>query len=98
MELEPLGEGISVKRLKDKLKKRFPNYNFDIPAEPDTRCKVNGLCPKGKLKYLDNEGNVYCGFRFKQVDEDNIYHWWYATCNALLEKHKPKNTQEEMPF
>ena len=85
MDLEPLGEGISVKRLKDKLKKRFPNYNFDIPDEPDTRCKVNG-------------GNVYCGFRFKQVDEDNIYHWWYATCNALLEKHKPKNTQEEMPF
>ena len=31
MELESAGEIFNVKKLKDKLKERYPNYNFDIP-------------------------------------------------------------------
>ena len=31
MDLESAGEIFNVKKLKEKLQKRYPNYNFDVP-------------------------------------------------------------------
>jgi hypothetical protein len=70
--LEDGGISINVDRLKSKLRERYPNYNFDIPPEPDTKHKAPSICLSNTIFYKDMEGNMYCGARYKQVDEDNI--------------------------
>ena len=86
MDLESVGSSINVERLKEKLKKRFPNHNFDIPPEPDRKCKAPYLCNStGKLKYSDSEGNIFCGQRFKLTDKDDPYKWTWETCHAMLQ-------------
>ena len=37
------------------------------------------------IKYLDLEGNLYCGNRYKLQDENNPYKWEWAVCHALIE-------------
>ena len=76
MALEPIGNSFAVEKLKEKLKKRFPEVDYD------------------------NEGNVFCGQRYKKIHEDNPYSWEWATCNALIREGKPKFKQEvlEEPF
>jgi|TARA_R100000005_G_C4962787_1_gene178807 hypothetical protein len=97
MDLEPIGESFNVKRLKDKLKKRYPNHNFDVPAEPDTQCKAPYLCNKSdKITYTDTEGNLYCGLRFKQSDKDDPYKWQWETCHALIRKVNISSKYEEL--
>ena len=44
MALEDGGISINVDRLKAKLKERYPDYNFDIPPEPDTKHKAPSIC------------------------------------------------------
>ncbi len=44
MDLESAGEIFNVKKLKEKLQKRYPNYNFDVPPLPDRECKAPILC------------------------------------------------------
>lgn len=56
---------LNVEKLKAKLQKRYPNYNFDVPAMPDTTCRMKGKCPSSKQVYYDNDGNYFCG---QQVD------------------------------
>jgi hypothetical protein len=86
MDLEPVSGSINVERLKEKLKKRFPNHNFDIPPEPDRKCKAAYLCNStDKIKYSDSEGNIFCGQRFKLTDKDNPYKWTWETCHAMLQ-------------
>ena len=56
-------------KLKAKLKKKYPNHNFDVPSMPDTKCKVNGRCPGNRAIYYDNSGNYFCGAIIKMMDE-----------------------------
>jgi hypothetical protein len=94
MDLERAGESINIEKLKARLQKRFPDYNFDIPPEPDTKCKAPFYCKQNDIKYTDMEGNLYCGYRYKLTDEKNPFAWEYKVCHALLEpidvqaKHK----------
>jgi len=98
-DLERAGQIFNVEKLKNKLKKRYPNHNFDIPPEPDTKCKASHLCKnKDKIKYTDSEGNLYCGQRYKLQDDLNPYKWEWRTCNALLQKKKQGGIQREIPF
>ena len=70
MALEDGGISINVDRLKAKLKERYPDYNFDIPPEPDTKHKAPSICLNNNIFYTDMEGNMYCGARYKQVEEN----------------------------
>jgi hypothetical protein len=58
-----------LEKLKAKLKKKYPNHNFDVPSMPDTKCKVNGRCPGNRAIYYDNSGNYFCGAISKMMDE-----------------------------
>ena len=90
---------IDVDKLKAKLQKRYPNYNFDIPPPPDTRCKKEYECKKlGNITYADKEGNIYCGKRYKQTKEGNYHQWEYRECHALLKQGKQGGEQQEIPF
>lgn len=94
MDLERAGESINIEKLKARLQKRFPDYNFDVPAPPDTKCKAPFYCEQNEIKYSDMEGNLYCGYRYKLTDEKNPFTWEWKVCHALLEpvdiqaKHK----------
>ena len=56
MDLESAGEIFNVKKLKEKLEKRYPNYNFDIPPKPDRKCKAPVFCNnKDKVMYTDTK-------------------------------------------
>jgi hypothetical protein len=70
-------------KLKLRLQKRFPDYNFDVPAPPDTKCKAPFYCSKNEIKYTDMEGNLYCGYRYKLTDEKNPFTWEWKVCHAL---------------
>jgi hypothetical protein len=86
MALEEIGSSEGLKQLVQRIKKRFPDYNFDIPARPDTTHKAPYLCQSNTQTYYDNEGNVYCATRYKLTDDKNPYAWKWATCNALINK------------
>ena len=93
------GISINVDKLKAKLQERFPNHNFDIPPPPDTKCKQKYDCKKlGNITYSDKEGNIYCGKRYKQTKEGNIYQWEYRECHALLKRAEQGGEQTEIPF
>ena len=93
------GVSINVDKLKAKLQERFPNYNFDIPPPPDTRCKKEYECKKlGNITYADKEGNIYCGRKYKQTKEGNYHQWEYKECHALLKRGKQGGEQQEIPF
>jgi|SRR5210317_871806 hypothetical protein len=100
MALEEIGNSEGLKRLVERIKKRFPDYNFDIPAEPDTTHKAPYLCKSNTQTYYDNDGNVYCATRYKMTDEKNPYAWTWATCNALVgtkdKQESYKNQQDEI--
>ena len=99
MELESAGEIFNVKKLKEKLKEKYPNYNFDIPPEPDRKCKAPYLCKnKDKVMYTDSKGNLYCGQRYKLQDDNNPYKWEWRTCNALLREKEQGARTTELPF
>jgi len=49
MDLERAGESINIEKLKARLQKRFPDYNFDVPAPPDTKCKAPFYCEQTRL-------------------------------------------------
>ena len=98
MALEEIGNSLNVEKLKDKLKQRFPSHNFDIPVEPDRKCKMNGLCPSDKIAYTDTKGDKYCGHRYKKTDEDDVYKWEYATCHALIQEKVVRYDTKEIPF
>jgi len=89
----------SIERLKNSLKAKYPNHNFDIPAGFDTKCKCPAGCNgMGNITYYDNDGNIFCGRRFKQAEENNPYNWEYRECHALLRKGKQGGTTDELPF
>tara|TARA_R110002072_G_scaffold118530_3_gene250259 strand:+ start:2217 stop:2525 length:309 start_codon:yes stop_codon:yes gene_type:complete len=102
MALEEIGSNESINKLLDRIKKRYPTYNFDIPAEPDRTHKAPYLCKDNKDTYYDNEGNVFCATRYKLVDEHNPHAWTWATCHALVstldEQKVYKDLQDEAPF
>ena len=86
-----------IDKLKERLKKRYPNHNFDIQSEPHTEHKSYS-CKDNKIFYTDNDGNVFCGGRYKEVSDDNPYHWTYRECHALIKKAKQGDEQNELPF
>ena len=98
MALEPIGNSIAVEKLKNRLKKRFPNHNFDVKQQPDTRHKAPHLCKDNKIKYIDMEGNLFCGQRYKLQHEDNPFSYEWKTCHALIKKAVVKVEQKEIPF
>ncbi len=101
MALEPIGESFAVEKLKATLRKKYPNHNFDVPAPPDRTHKAPYLCKDNKIKYIDLEGNLYCGNRYKLQDENNAYKWEWAVCHALIEsvdEQKNKKEQQEEMF
>jgi hypothetical protein len=99
MDLESAGEIFNVKKLKEKLQKRYPNYNFDVPPLPDRECKAPILCKnKDKVRYTDSEGNLYCGQRYKLTNETNPYEWEWRTCHALLREADKGIKPSELPF
>jgi len=86
MALEPIGESFNVAKLRARLQKRFPDYNFDVPAPPDTTCKAPALCKNNTIYYTDSNGERYCGLSFIQVADENISKTTRRTCNALIQK------------
>jgi hypothetical protein len=96
--LEQAG-GSSLNNIIKKIKERYPDYNFDIPPEPDRECKSKFDC-KGlaNITYTDIKGDTYCGKRYKQTSEDNPYKWEYRECHALLKEKRQGGEQEEIPF
>ena len=87
-----------IEKLKKKLKERYPNHNFDVPPEPDTKHKSPHDCLNNTVFYTDVEGNKYCGARYKQVDKNNPYQWEYKECHALVKKADQGGNQDVIPF
>ena len=98
MSLESAGQIFNVDKLKSKLKERYPNYNFDVAPEPDTKCKAPHVCLNNKIFYTDMEGNTYCGARYKQTEEDNYHKWTYQVCHAMVKKADQGGNQDVIPF
>jgi hypothetical protein len=96
MALDPIGNSLKLDELKRKLKERFPEHNFDIPPEPDRRCKAPSMCKSNKIFYTDSEGNKYCGQKFKLQHDDNPYSWEWATCHALVSSADEQGKFKEM--
>jgi hypothetical protein len=97
MDLEPIEVSINIDRLKDKLKKKYPNHNFDIPSEPDRKCKAPVLCNStDKIKYSDKDGNIFCGQRYKLIDNDNPYKWEWSNCHAMLQSVDEQKNFKDM--
>ena len=98
MALEQAGSNLD--KLIDRIKEKYPEHNFDIPPAPDTKCKSSFNC-KGinNITYYDQEGNVYCGRRYKLVaDEKKSWSWEYRECHALLKKEVQGIQPDELPF
>jgi|TARA_R110000796_G_scaffold215995_2_gene332056 hypothetical protein len=98
MALEQAGSNLG--KIISRLKEKYPNHNFDIPPAPDTKCKSSFNC-KGinNITYYDQEGNVYCGRRYKLVaDESKPWSWEYRECHALLDKKLQGVKTDELPF
>jgi hypothetical protein len=99
MALEQAGNYINIKRLKERMKKRFPDYNFDVKPDFDRECKSKYDCQgMSNVTYYDQEGNYFCGKRYKQAHEDNPYKWEYKECHALLKEAEQGNETTELPF
>ena len=98
MALEDGGISINVEKLKVKLQEKYPNYNFDIPPEPDRLHKAPHLCKTNTIFYTDKEGNVFCGGRYKEADAKNPFIWTWRECHALVQKAKQEDEQDELPF
>lgn len=98
MALEQIGSG-GLQKFVERIKKRYPNYNFDVPPPPDTKCKSPvGCAGLNNITFYDNEGNIFCGRRYKETKEDNPYDWMYRECHALLKSSKQEDNREELPF
>jgi ribonuclease HII len=95
MALEEIGNNEGLKRLVERIKKRFPDYNFDIPVGYDTTHKAPYLCKSNTQTYFDNDGNVFCATRYKLTDEKNPHAWTWATCNALISTLDEQKVYEE---
>jgi len=75
---------LNVKRLKEKLSKIYPDYNFDIPAPLDTECRMKNKCPVNKPTYYDNSGNYFCGVQVEIVTDLNSMKKDKRECGAYL--------------
>lgn len=98
-ELEKVDLSPSIERLKAKLKEKYPNHNFDVPPGFDTTCKSPHDCRgTSNVTYYDQDGNIFCGKRFKQAEKNNPYKWDYKECHALLRKGDKGGQVIELPF
>ena len=93
---------INVQKLVKRLAKRFPDYDFDQPAQLDTRCKqsIDGRCKILKhLSYAtDQDGNDFCIKQIKIVHEDNPYAHKVITCSAILKTKEQKDLETKGIF
>lgn len=93
---------INVQRLVERLQKRFPNYDFNQPAQLDRRCKksTTGVCPVSKhLEYAtDIDGNDFCIKQIKLADENNPYAHTVVTCNAIIKTKEEKELAKKGIF
>ncbi len=90
MALEQAGGLFDVNKLKARLKERYPEYNFDVPAPLDTKCKSPFYCKDNEIRYTDTEGNLFCGLKYKETDDKDPYKWEWKVCHALI---KPVDIQ-----
>tara|TARA_R100001015_G_C4593584_1_gene148913 strand:+ start:393 stop:695 length:303 start_codon:yes stop_codon:yes gene_type:complete len=99
MALEKAGNSDSLKKLVRRIKKKFPDYNFDVVPEPDRKHKAPSLCKSNTINYTDTEGNLFCGQRFKLVNDSGVGYTW-TTCHALIrkvdEQKKYQDLQDEI--
>ena len=98
MALEQAGSNLD--KIIAKVKEKYPNYNWDIPPAPDTKCKSQFGCNKLlNITYYDKDGNVFCGKKYKLVsDEKKPWSWEYRECHALLKKAEQGVEPDELPF
>jgi len=94
---------INVQKLKAKLQKRYPDYNFDVPAMPDTTCRMKGKCPSSKQVYFDNDGNYFCGEQVEVITDLRSMKKEKRECGAFLvdlsiRKSKEKRRKNDTPL
>lgn len=89
---EPL---INVQKLKAKLQKRYPDYNFDVPAMPDTTCRMKGKCPSSKQVYFDNDGNYFCGEQVEVITDLRSMKKEKRECGAFLVDLSIRKSEEK---
>jgi hypothetical protein len=99
-ELEPIN--YNVQKLVERLQKRFPDYDFNQPAQIDRRCKKSytGQCPvvKHSSYATDTDGNDFCIKQIKVALADNPYAHNVITCNAILRTKQEKELAERGNF
>lgn len=86
---------INVKKLKAKLQKRYPDYNFDVLDMPDTTCRMKGKCPSSKQVYYDNNGNYFCGQQVEVVTDLRSMRKEKRECGAYLVDLSIKKAEEK---
>jgi hypothetical protein len=94
---------INVQKLKAKLQKRYPDYNFDVPAMPDTTCRMKGKCPSSKQVYFDNDGNYFCGEQVEVITDLRSMKKEKRECGAFLvdlsiRKSEEKSRKNDTPL
>jgi hypothetical protein len=94
---------INVHKLKAKLQKRYPDYNFDVPAMPDTTCRMKGKCPSSKQVYFDNDGNYFCGEQVEVITDLRSMKKEKRECGAFLvdlsiRKSEEKSRKNDTPL
>jgi len=98
MALEQTG-GVSLEKLINRIKEKYPNHNFDVLPEPDTKCKSQFQCNGLRnITYYDKDNNIFCGRRYKLQDDNNPNSWAYRECHALLQKGQQGQEPTELPF
>jgi hypothetical protein len=86
---------INVQKLKAKLQKRYPDYNFDVPAMPDTTCRMKGKCPSSKQVYFDNNGNYFCGEQVEVITDLRSMKKEKRECGAFLVDLSIRKSEEK---
>jgi hypothetical protein len=86
---------INVQKLKAKLQKRYPDYNFDVPAMPDTTCRMKGKCPSSKQVYFDNDGNYFCGEQVEVITDLRSMKKEKRECGAFLVDLSIRKSEEK---
>ena len=86
---------ISIGKLKDKLKKKYPNHNFDIASLPDTKCRFPHRCRQGQPVYYDKDGNYFCAVMDKVVTDLGSMKNELQGCNAYLVELTQKKQEEK---
>ena len=93
---------VNVQKLAERIRKRFPDYDFSQPAPLDRKCKksYDGSCPVQKhLNYAtDSDGNDFCIKQIKVVKDNNPYAHTVITCHAIIKTKEEKELERKGAF